>query len=83
MTPREYAGWLADKIPAYGDYAKEAGAVLVRQADDIEALQAENVNLRDKLESLESGLHTYQLVRQGMLHEIAATLPRTNGKGKP
>jgi len=39
MTPREYAGWLADKIQAYGDYAKEAASVLIRQADEIERLR--------------------------------------------
>jgi len=39
MTPKEYAGWLADKIPAYGDYAKEAALLLMRQADEIERLR--------------------------------------------
>ena len=36
----EYAGWLADKIPAYGDYAREAAFVLVRQAEEIELLRS-------------------------------------------
>lgn len=35
---KEYVGWLADKIPAYGDYAKEAAQVLRQQADEIERL---------------------------------------------
>ena len=39
MTPKEKAYWLADKIPAYGDYAKEAAQVLCRQADEIDRLQ--------------------------------------------
>lgn len=39
MTPKEHAEWLADKIPAYGDYAKEAALVLRRQAAEIERLQ--------------------------------------------
>ncbi len=39
MTPKEYAGWLADKIPAYGDFGKEAALVLIRQANEIERLR--------------------------------------------
>jgi len=39
MTPHEKAYWLADKIPAYGDYAKEAAWLLKRQAAEIEQLR--------------------------------------------
>ena len=38
MRGTDQAYWLADKIPAYGDYAKEAAFVLRRQADEIERL---------------------------------------------
>lgn len=40
MRGIDQAYWLADKIPAYGDYAKEAANVLRRQADDIESMHA-------------------------------------------
>lgn len=33
--------WLADKIPAFGDYAKDCANTMYRAADRIEALQAE------------------------------------------
>lgn len=46
MRGIDQAYWLADKIPAYGDYAKEAANVLRRQADDIERLHKENEKLR-------------------------------------
>lgn len=39
MTGYERAYWLADKIPACGDYAKEAAELLKKQADEIEKLQ--------------------------------------------
>lgn len=39
MTNHDKAHWLADKIPAYGDYAKEAALVLRKQADEIERLR--------------------------------------------
>ena len=41
MEGKDLAYWLADKIPACGDYAKQAAQVLRKQADDIERLQAE------------------------------------------
>jgi hypothetical protein len=41
MEGKDRAYWLADKIPAYGDYAKEAALVLRQQADEIERLRAE------------------------------------------
>ena len=37
--PKEKAYWIADKIHAYGDYAKEAAMILQKQADEIEALK--------------------------------------------
>lgn len=37
----DYAGWLADKLHAGGDYCKEAAGALVRQAQTIERLRAE------------------------------------------
>ena len=40
MTGKDRAYWLADKIPAYGDYAKEAAISLRIQADEIEHLRA-------------------------------------------
>lgn len=39
--PVDYAGWLADKLHAGGDYCKEAATALVRQAETIERLRAE------------------------------------------
>ena len=33
--------WIADKIPALGDYAKEASALLIEMADALTALQSE------------------------------------------
>jgi len=39
MKGKDRAYWLADKIPAYGDYAKEAALVLCQQADEIERLR--------------------------------------------
>ena len=40
MRGIDQAYWLADKIPAYGDYAKEAANVLRRQAHELERLLA-------------------------------------------
>ena len=37
--PKEKAYWIADKIHAYGDYAKEAAMILQQQADEIEDLE--------------------------------------------
>lgn len=45
MTDNERAYWLADKIPACGDYAKEAARMLKKQADEIE-------RMRDALERI-------------------------------
>ena len=39
MKGKDRAYWLADKIPSYGDYAKEAAIVLRQQADEIEMLR--------------------------------------------
>jgi D-alanyl-D-alanine dipeptidase len=39
MNNRDKAYWLADKIPALGDYAKEAAQVLKKQAEEIERLR--------------------------------------------
>lgn len=36
----EQARWLADKIPAYGDYAAEAGQLLIKLADALDARQS-------------------------------------------
>ena len=49
MRGIDQAYWLADKIPAYGDYAKEAANVLRRQAYELERLHKENEKLRDAL----------------------------------
>lgn len=46
MRGIDQAYWLADKIPAYGDYAKEAANVLRRQAHELERLHKENEKLR-------------------------------------
>lgn len=46
MTDHERAYWLADKIPAYGDYAKEAACVLRKQADEIDRLTRELADLK-------------------------------------
>lgn len=40
MKDKDLAYWLADKIPAYGDYAKEAALVLRQQSDEIERLRS-------------------------------------------
>jgi hypothetical protein len=40
MKGKDRAYWLADKIPAYGDYAREAALVLQQQADEIERMRA-------------------------------------------
>jgi len=40
MPDYEKAGWLADKIPAYGDYAKCAANLLRKQADQIVTITA-------------------------------------------
>lgn len=39
MNAHDHAYWLADKIPALGDYAKEAAWLLCKQADEIRAFQ--------------------------------------------
>jgi len=39
MDKKEYAYWLADKLPACGDFWKEAVAVLRRQADENEKMR--------------------------------------------
>lgn len=41
LEGKEKAYWLADKIHALGDYAKEAAQVLQQQADEIERLKAQ------------------------------------------
>ena len=38
LIGKDRAYWLADKIGAHGDYAKEAALALCRQADEIERL---------------------------------------------
>lgn len=40
MEGKELAYWLTDKIPALGDYAKEAARILRNQADEIERLRS-------------------------------------------
>ena len=65
MDDYEKAYWLADKIPAYGDYAKEAAAVLKRQADRIRKLDAEN-------EILSNRCDIYEQEAQRMRETIAA-----------
>ena len=40
ITDHDRAYWLADKIHALGDYAKEAAAVLLSQADRLAAAEA-------------------------------------------
>lgn len=42
LSGKDRAYWLADKITACGDYAKESAVVLRKQADEIE-------NLREQL----------------------------------
>ena len=41
MDDHELAYWLADKIPACGDYAKQAALVLTKQADELKRNRAE------------------------------------------
>lgn len=36
MTDKDRAEWLADKLHNGGDYGKEAAALLIKQADEIE-----------------------------------------------
>lgn len=47
MEGKDKAYWLADKILAYGDYAKEAAEVLRQQADEIERLRETLVGIKD------------------------------------
>ena len=41
LRGKDRAEWLADNIPAYGDYAKEAALVLVQQENEIDRLRTE------------------------------------------
>lgn len=45
----DHAYWLADKIPALGDYAKEAAWLLCDQADRLAEVNSENERLREAL----------------------------------
>lgn len=51
LRGKERAEWLADKIPVYGDYAKEAAIVLRHQADEIERLRSGIRRLTELYES--------------------------------
>ena len=71
MDPHTYAYWLADKIPALGDYAKEAAQVLRRQADQLlevaeECNQArlEQEPLRTEIEHLREQLASRSAIGQ-------------------
>lgn len=64
MSDKDRAYWLADKIPAYGDYAKEAAFVLRQQADRIEQQEQEIELLRiqkaDAFEALADEREKYE-----------------------
>lgn len=49
MKDKDLAYWLADKIPAYGDYAKETARVLRKQADEIECMRETLTGISDEL----------------------------------
>ena len=51
MNKKEQAYWLADKISALGDYAKEAAFVLGKQADEIETLQQQLAECQNGFET--------------------------------
>ena len=73
MNDTERAGWLADKLHNGGDYGKEAAALLVKQAHEVERLRgivpevlerlndelcAENERLRALLQALVNALNS-------------------------
>ena len=62
MRGIDQAYWLADKIPAYGDYAKEAANVLRRQAYELESLHKENEKLRRVVKASEEFVSAESLV---------------------
>ncbi len=62
MRGIDQACWLADKIPAYGDYAKEAANVLRRQAHELERLHKENEKLRRVVKASEEFVSAESLV---------------------
>lgn len=55
MTDYEKAGWLADKIPAYGDYAKCAANLLRKQADQIVTISAALLECEEEVRRLRRG----------------------------
>ena len=73
MRGKDQAYWLADKIPAYGDYAKEAANVLRRQADDIERLHKENEKLRRVVKASEEFVSAESSAASALSDELEPT----------
>lgn len=74
MQGKDRAYWLADKIPALGDYAKEAAIVLREQADEIERLTATLVLARDWLPYHEPSHPDYEGERSDVGRAVRAAL---------
>lgn len=75
MTGKDLAYWLADKIPALGDYAKEAAEVLRKQADEIERLRCDHIECwqgRDIISSFSDAMNN--LPTCGMLAIAGAAM---------
>jgi hypothetical protein len=73
VTPHEKAYWLADKIPAYGDYAKEAALILMRQADEIERLRSQGGTAKERFDECLGGQEPDPLERLRFFCSLAMT----------
>ena len=81
MRGIDQAYWLADKIPAYGDYAKEAANVLRRQAYELERLHKENEKLRRVVKASEEFVSAESLVDKRKFYIELEQVLRATGYG--
>lgn len=81
MRGIDQACWLADKIPAYGDYAKEAANVLRRQAYELERLHKENEKLRRVVKASEEFVSAESLVDKRKFYIELEQVLRATGYG--
>lgn len=81
MRGIDQAYWLADKIPAYGDYAKEAANVLRRQAYELERLHKENEKLRRGVKASEEFVSAESLVDKRKFYIELEQVLRATGYG--
>lgn len=80
MNDTERAGWLADKLHNGGDYGKEAAALLVKQAHEVERLRGIVPEVMERLndelcaenERLRAAL---RIAREGYASEAITGLP--------